>query len=122
MKIIAPRLHGIIDYVLVLFLLLSPTLFNMDNLLASFTYSLGIVHLLITICTSFSMGFFKLIPFPAHGLIELVVGVALIIVAYTLFRTSETGNLFYTALGSAILLVWLLSDYTTIQTSNLVRQ
>lgn len=113
MKIIAPKPHGIIDYLLVLFLLLSPTLFNMDGLLASFTYGLGVVHLLVTICTSFSMGFLKLIPFPAHGLIELVVGVALIIIAYTLFRESEMGNLFYTALGSAILLVWLLSDYKT---------
>ncbi len=111
MKIINASLHGIIDYLVVIFLLVSPTLFGMDGLLATFTYALGVVHLLLTISTAFAMGIFKLIPFKVHGLIELLVGIALIVIAYTLFRGSDLGNLFYTIFGAAVLLVWLLTDY-----------
>ncbi len=111
MKIIAPRVHGFIDYILVVFLLLSPTLFGMTGLLANLTYALGAVHLLLTIFTAFSLGLIKIVPFPIHGLIELVVGIALIICAFTLFRTETFGHFYYAGLGIVILLVWLLTDY-----------
>jgi len=114
MKIISTKVHAVIDYVLIVFLLLAPTLFDMSGLLAGFTYGLGIVHLGLTLCTAFSGGIFMFVPFSVHGLIEIIVGIALIICAYTIFRSSDFGKLFYTSLGTAILLVWLLTDYTQI--------
>ncbi|MEO8795782.1 MAG: hypothetical protein ABI390_09965 [Daejeonella sp.] len=111
MKIIAPRLHGFIDYILVVFLLLSPTLFGMTGLLANLTYALGAIHLLLTVFTGFSLGVIKVVPFPIHGLIELVVGIALIVCAFTLFRMHTLGHFFYAGLGIAVLLVWILTDY-----------
>jgi len=111
MKIISPKPHGIIDYAVVLFLLSSPLLFGMGGLLAIFTYALGAVHLLLTLLTDFSVGVIKLIPLPIHGLIELAVGAALIVVAFTLFKHDVLGNTFYTAFGAAVILVFLLTDY-----------
>jgi len=111
MKFISPKIHGIIDYLVVVFLLASPTLFGFTGLLSCFTYALGGVHLALTLLTDFSGGLFKIIPLPIHGLIELVVGIALIVIAYTLFKDIAAGKLFYTVFGAAVLLVFVVTDY-----------
>jgi hypothetical protein len=111
MKFISPKIHGIIDFLVVLFLLASPMLFGMNGLLAMFTYALGIVHLTLTLLTDFSAGAIKLVPLKVHGVIEFIVGVALIVLAYTLFKDSSLGKLYYTCFGAAVLLTWLFTDY-----------
>jgi hypothetical protein len=111
MKFISPKLHGIIDFVVVIFLLASPTIFGFTGLVATFTYALGGIHLLLTVLTDFNGGLFKVIPFSIHGLIEFVVGLVLIILAYTLFKDDKTAQLFYTVFGAAVLVTWLVTDY-----------
>jgi hypothetical protein len=111
MKFISPKMHGIIDYLVVIFLLASPTIFGFTGLLATFTYALGIVHLLLTILTDYDFGLIKVIPFTFHGTIEFIVGVALIVIAYTLFKDNAVGKLFYVIFGTVVLLTWLLTDY-----------
>ena len=112
MKFISPKIHGIIDYLVVVFLLASPTIFGFTGLLATFTYALGGVHLLLTILTAYSAGLIKVIPLALHGLIEFVVGIVLIVLAYTLFKDDATGKLFYIVFGTVVLLTWLVTDYT----------
>jgi hypothetical protein len=91
--------------------LASPTIFGFTGLLAQFTYALGAVHLILTVLTNFGAGLFKVIPFQLHGVIELIVGVALIILGFTLFSDTMTGHIFYVAFGAAVLAVWLFTDY-----------
>jgi hypothetical protein len=111
MKFISPKIHGIIDYLVVIFLLASPTIFGFTGLLATFTYALAIVHLLLTILTDYNVGLIKVIPFTFHGTIEFIVGVALIVIAYTLFKDNAAGKLFYVIFGTVVLLTWLVTDY-----------
>lgn len=111
MKIISPNLHGIIDYLVVVFLWASPTLFSMSGDVAIFIYALGAVHLTLTLLTDYSAGMFKLIPLQLHGLIELAVGVILIILAYTYFNTDHAAHTFYLAFGIAVLFTAIISDY-----------
>jgi len=111
MKLISPKLHGIIDYLVVAFLLASPLVFGFTGLLAIFTYVLGVIHLALTLLTDFNGGVMKLIPLSFHGMIELIVGVVLIILAFTLFKDEAAGKIFYALFGAAVLLVWLLTDY-----------
>jgi len=111
MKFISLRVHGIIDFVVVLFLLASPMSFGLSGLVAIFTYALAIVHLTLTLLTDFSAGLLKVISLPLHGMIELVVGIALIILGFTLFKNAGAGKVFYIAFGSAVLITWLFSDY-----------
>ena len=111
MKFISPKIHGIIDYITVVFLLASPALFGFTGLLAQFTYALGIIHLMLTVCTNYSAGLVKIIPFTIHGSIEFIVGVALIVLALTLFKENPAGKLFYVIFGTVVLLTWLVTDY-----------
>jgi hypothetical protein len=111
MKFLSPKVHGIIDYLVVVFLLLAPALFGLKGRIVTFTYILAGVHLLLSILTNYTVGLVKLVPFPLHGLIELAVSVALIILSYTLFKNNPTGKMFYLAFGAGLLLVWLVTDY-----------
>lgn len=106
------RIHGAIDYGVVLFLWLSPTLFGLPDLTAKFTYALGAIHLILTLATKFEWGIFKIIPFHIHGIIELIVSLALTAVAFYLGNLE--GNLarnFYLAFAVAVFLTWLITDY-----------
>ncbi|CAN5167857.1 hypothetical protein BH09BAC6_BH09BAC6_00730 [soil metagenome] len=111
MRFIAPKIHGIIDYLVVVFLFASPTMFEMTGVLATFTYALGAVHLFMTILTGYSVGIFKVIPFQLHGFLELIVGVAVIVVAYTLFGNDAIGKLYYIVFGTFLMLTWLVTDF-----------
>ena len=111
MKFISPKIHGIIDYLVVVFLLASPSIFGFTGLLAYFTYALGIIHLLLTITTKYSAGLIKILPFTLHGTVEFVVGIVLIVLAYTLFNDNPAGKLYYVIFGTVVLLTWLVTDY-----------
>jgi len=112
MKFIAPAIHGFIDYLVVVFLFISPTFFGFTGLVAVFTYALGAVHLLLTLLTNYPLGIIKVIPVTVHASIELIVGIALIVLAYTLFKDNVDGSkLYYVIFGTVILLTWLVTDY-----------
>ncbi len=106
------KLHGIIDYLVVAFLWISPTLFMLSPKTAIFTYVLGGIHLLLTIFTNTSMGLVKLIPLRVHGWIELVVSIALVGVAFYLGNLEgDVSRNFYLGFAGAVFVVFLLTDY-----------
>jgi hypothetical protein len=60
----------------------------------------------------FTIGLFKILPGAVHGAFEFIIGVTLIILAYTAFGDNITGKLYYIVFGTAVLLTWLVTDYT----------
>ena len=112
MRILSATTHGIIDYLLVLFLAASPSLFHMEGVLSTITYSLAGIHLLLTILTNYDPGLIKVIPFRVHGLIEIVVAVALGVLGFYFYNIGSTlGFYFYFALAAAVLVVFILTDF-----------
>ena len=111
MQIISRKVHGLIDYFFILFLFATPPAFGFTGVLAYFTYFLAAIYLLIAVLTNYNGGFVKQMPFAMHGTIELLLGIALIGIAYTLFRNNEHGKIFYTIFGGLRLLIALFSDY-----------
>lgn len=106
------RIHGIIDYLVVLFLWLSPTLFGLPAITSVFVYGLGAVHLALTICTNFEYGLVRFIQLKIHGGIELAVAIILVPVAFYLGNLEgEFARNFVLAFAVAVFVVWLLSDY-----------
>jgi hypothetical protein len=111
MKFMSPKVHGINDILVVVFLLASPLIFGFTGTLAVFTYALGAAHLALTVLKDFIIGLVKLIPVSIHELVEFMVAVAVIILAYTLFNNNADGKLYYVILGNCLLLTWLVTDY-----------
>ncbi len=112
MRILSPRIHGVIDLVTVLVLLLAPTLIGLGGSPAAIAYSLAAIHLLLTLLTRFPMGVWKTIPFVYHGIVELVVGIALLLLpSFAGYGPGSPAKRFYLVMGAVILVVWALTAY-----------
>ncbi|MEL1242956.1 hypothetical protein AAEO56_01670 [Flavobacterium sp. DGU11] len=106
------KLHGILDYLVVAFLVASPSIFHLPPQTTVFTYGLAAMHLVLTMLTAYEPGTLKIIPFRIHGWIELFVVIAL--GALTFYIDSVEGHAarnFYIGFTGAIFLVWLLTNY-----------
>jgi hypothetical protein len=116
MNVIGPRIHGILDYATVVFFLLAPTLFSGSltgaNGLATVCYLLAVAHFAMTILTDFPLGMVEVIALGVHGVIELIASIALIAVPWILGDLFWGARVFFTCVGAALFLVWVLSDYT----------
>jgi len=112
MKILTAKTHGALDYVVVIFLWISPSIFGLSNFVSTITYALGGVHLVLTILTNFQYGLIKIIPFSLHGWIELAVSLILVGAPWLLgFNENPTDRIFYVGFGIAVFVTWILTDY-----------
>jgi hypothetical protein len=114
MKLLSPKLHGIIDYVSVDGLVLAPTLFGLTGVGAGLAYVLAGVHLTMTLLTAFPLGLIKLVPLRLHGTVEIVVGISLLVAPWALATVLDlggNGRLFYSAFGAVLIGVWFVTDY-----------
>jgi hypothetical protein len=117
MDVLTPRIHGIIDYVTVVFFVLAPTLFSLPSGIATVCYILAVVHLTMTIITDFPLGMVEVMPFGMHGIVELIVSIALVVLPWILADLFFGAQWFFTVVGVAIFLVWLLTDYSPVPAS-----
>jgi hypothetical protein len=112
MRFLNPKIHGVLDYVVVLAFLAAPKLVGLAGLAAYLSYALAAVHLAVTLLTDFPLGALRLIPFPIHGWIELAVGPTLVAAPWVLgFAAGSHARVFYVAAGIAIFLTWCVTDY-----------
>ncbi|PTS93733.1 hypothetical protein DBR11_24740 [Pedobacter sp. HMWF019] len=109
-----PKFHGIIDYLIVILLFLPPTLFQLPSLTSRITYTLAEIHLVITLCTNFQFGIFKIIPFKTLGKIQLMISIILMTIALHLSAEEDHGaQLFYLSVATVIFITWRFIPYTT---------
>ena len=112
MRILDARIHGLLDLVAVFAFLIGPLLFGLGGSPAAISYTLAVVHLAMTLLTRFPMGRWKAIPFPVHGIVELAVGVALLILpSFAGYSPGSPARRFFLGMGAAILIVWALTAY-----------
>jgi len=112
MRILTARIHGVLDLVTVAVFLLAPLVLGLGGSPAAIAYTLAAVHLLMTLFTRFPMGVWKKIPFFVHGIVELVVGIALLLLpTFAGYGPGSPARRFYIAMGAVILVVWALTAY-----------
>ena len=117
-KILSPKAHGYLDFVVVATFLLAPSLFNFTGLPVTLSCIIAVAHLGMTLFTRFPMGLVKLIPFPVHGTLELVASIALILAPYLFsFREQSSALWFYTIAAVVIFGVWATTDYKAVSAS-----
>ena len=112
MRILTARIHGVLDLVTVAVFLLGPLIIGLGGSPAAIAYTLAAVHLLMTLFTRFPMGVWKKIPFFVHGIVELIVGIALLLLpTFAGYGPGSPACRFYIAMGAVILVVWALTAY-----------
>jgi hypothetical protein len=79
MHIISRRIHGILDYVVALILILSPRLFGLEvgTAAARIPVILGWAAVAYSLLTRYELGLFKVLSFRAHLAVDLLHGVFL---------------------------------------------
>jgi len=111
-KVIGPAIHGVLDYVAVVFLLLAPTLFpGLTGPHVFAAYGLALGHLALTVCTRFPAGLFGVVPLRVHGLIEIIVSIALIVAPWILGFEDVVARNLSLLFGVAVFVIWFVTDY-----------
>ncbi len=104
--------HGMIDYLTVIILAVGPSVAGFRGHQALLCYALAVVHLLLTLVTRFPLGPMKLVSFAAHGAIELIVGLLLVVLPWiSNFSAGVLSRNFFVAIGIIILIVFAMTDY-----------
>lgn len=110
MGILPPTVHRLLDYVAVIIFALAPTLFDLHGNTRMLAYALAAIHLVVTLATQFPGAPRRPLPYSAHGIIELVVGLALVCVPLIRHWTFDARR-FYPAMGVVILVIWAITRY-----------
>ncbi len=114
LKVLSPRLHGLLDYVVVALFALGPTIFGFGGTAATVAYVVAGIHLSLTVLTAFPMGLVKVIPFKVHGVLEVGALVGITAAPWMFgFGDSNTPRNFFLAAGALIAGVVVLTDYHT---------
>jgi hypothetical protein len=112
MKFINPKIHGILDWAVIVVLLIAPSLFHFVKEAATVSYVLAAVYIVMVLATAYPLGLFKLIPFTLHGAVELVLSPILVAMPWIAgFSYDTTSRYFYIVAGIALLAVWAFTDY-----------
>jgi hypothetical protein len=109
-KFLTDRVHGVLDYAVVALFVLGPSLVGITGTAALNCYISGAVQFLLTVFTDMPLGVVKLIPLKVHGAVELIVGLGLIVAAWTV-PGLQSGQIFLTLMGAAIFFLWVSSNY-----------
>jgi hypothetical protein len=113
MKPISPTAHGILDYLVCAFFALAPTLFDLHGTYATVCYLLAGGYLVVTLLTNMPLGAVKVIPFPVHGKLELISGLAFIASPWIFgfANDNETARNLFVGAGLTFLVVYFLTDW-----------
>lgn len=110
MRIVAPRLHHILDFMTVVAFALAPTFVPLSGAAAVLAYALAIVHLVVTLTTRFPGADRRPLPLRAHGTLEAIVGIALIALPFAAGWV-DRARLFFVLAGVVILAIGAISRY-----------
>lgn len=112
MRLLSPVVHGLVDYGVVVAFSLAPLLLGFGDEARYLSWAIAAAHLLLTIVTAFRAGLVRVIPFPVHGAIELIVGLVMLAIPWSLgFDDEAPARNFYVAAGIAVVAAWLVTDY-----------
>jgi hypothetical protein len=112
-KPVSARAHGVLDYATVAAFLNAPMVFGFHGTPAAIAYWTAGIHLLMTGCTDFPLGFFRWIPFRIHGAIELLAAIFFLAAPWVFgFAQEVAARNFFLAIGIVVLVVVAVTDYS----------
>jgi hypothetical protein len=115
-RAIRPLVHGVLDYLTVIILVVGPGVAGFHGKQQIFCYVLAAVHLVLTVVTRFPLGALKIVALPAHGAIELLVGILLVVLPWLgNFSAGVNSRNFFVGIGLLILIIWTLTDYRNLR-------
>jgi hypothetical protein len=112
MNIISTKVHGAIDYVFAILLIASPWIFGYDygNSAAFWVpIVLGAMSVIISVCTNYELGLFKVLDMRMHLLFDAMTGITLALSPWIFYFYGQVSRP-HLLMGTASLLITLLSS------------
>lgn len=111
-KPISPTAHGAIDYSSVGLMLAAPSVLGLKGSARNLSYFFGATYAVVSALTDYKLAIKRLIPFRAHGLIEissapLLIALPLIFGAFK----QPKGRGFFLTLAATVAAVYSLTDW-----------
>lgn len=112
MRILGPRIHGLLDIAFIAAFIVGPLLFGLGGPPLLISVLLGVGLLIVTLATRFPMGTLRTIPLAVHGLIELGITIfAALLPRLGGYSPGSPARSFFWTMAIALGIVWLLTDY-----------
>lgn len=112
MKFLTLKLHGIIDYLAAIGLIVGPLLLfpvGTPPLVTAIPIVAGVALIIYSMITDYSVSARRLIPFKLHLAIDFAAGAAFLVLPFILGLTGIP-QAFYLVMGAAVILVVLTSQ------------
>ena len=110
MKLISPYVHGMLDYITFITLLMLPLTLMMNGRAEFILIGFALFEFILAVVTRYPLGATRQVP--VHGVIDLLSGLALIAAPWVLgFSGLHVERNFYVVLGLIFLVVWALTDF-----------
>lgn len=115
MKCIPTKVHGILDYVVAIALVMAPILFGFSEVGGAAVVVptvLGIALFVYSVLTKYEWGVFKVLSMPYHLMIDMVAAIFLALSPFLFGFVDETPNAWlpHVVVGIAVILVVLFSE------------
>lgn len=112
MKLLTPLWHGVLDYGLAVLFTVAPALFGFDAAARSLSHAVGITYIVASLVTRYPLGVLKILPFPAHGVLETLAALSWIAMPFFAgFAADTAARNFFICAGVALVLVAIVTDY-----------
>ncbi|HEY8166256.1 MAG TPA: hypothetical protein VIF83_11940 [Gemmatimonadaceae bacterium] len=109
---ISPRVHGLIDYLFVVALLLGPFAAGFTGRPRDDLATIAGSIFTVALFTRYPLGVFKRIPFSAHGIIDVLFAIALLVAPWVRgYADVNPARNFFIGIGAFGLIVVLLTDF-----------
>jgi hypothetical protein len=114
-KLIPTKIHGILDYVVGIALILAPYIFQFSSVGGAAVWVpqvIGIVLILYSLITKYEWSIVKLIPMPYHLTIDMLASIFLALSPFLFGFNNQSGNVWlpHVIVGIVVIIVVLLSQ------------
>lgn len=121
MRIISTKVHGALDYIIGLALIVAPILFGFQDvggMAVAIPAIIGSALILYSLFTNYDWGIFKLINLPSHLVIDTIAAVLLVLSPFLFGFVNEAPNAWvpHVVVGIVIVALALLSRSTYSET------
>lgn len=112
MKVLSSTAHGFVDIAFITVLAMAPIMFDLEPAVDTACFVLAGGYLLITLLTDFKLGIFRVIPFPVHGWLDLLTGIALLAAPFLFhFENGSAERNLSWMLGVVSVVTWFITDW-----------
>lgn len=112
MRFLSPQVHAVLDYVVVAAFALAPLVLPIGEIPAALCWVVSAGQLLLSLLTAYPGGVVTAISFSTHGIVELLLSIALLVAPWALgFDGEPLARNVYLGSGLVLSAMWLVTDY-----------